>query len=74
MGSQPLDNRTLIREVNELVAATFAREDWMEVLCECGRAGCTRLVPVRRAEYDSITSADGGLVVDRDHAVEALAA
>jgi hypothetical protein len=39
----------------------------IEVLCECGREGCSGLIALTMAEYDAVHSEDDRFVVLRGH-------
>ncbi|MDQ2982377.1 MAG: hypothetical protein M3R70_00410 [Actinomycetota bacterium] len=60
-------NQTVIRQVNDVVAAGFDRGELMELLCECGRTGCTRLVPVLRDDFDAVREQAGRFIVVPEH-------
>jgi hypothetical protein len=56
-------NEALFREVNERIedlsvkSADESEQDGLfGVVCECGRADCTELIEVTRAEYEAVRS------------------
>lgn len=53
-------NEAVFREVNERIedlAETFALKDEpLDLVCECGDAGCVRRISMTRAEYEEVRS------------------
>jgi AraC-like DNA-binding protein len=50
-------NEALFREVNdriEDVAETFGLDRPLDLVCECGDAGCTDRIPIARDEYEAL--------------------
>ena len=54
-------NEALFREVNERIeelssewAGESEQEGSVGIVCECGRADCTELIEVTRAEYEAV--------------------
>jgi hypothetical protein len=67
------DNQNRYRDVNERVMETNARFDLdgeartVEVLCECGRAGCADRVEVTRELYERLRSDPETFVLKPGH-------
>jgi hypothetical protein len=57
-------NREIERAEQE---AGGGRDQLMEVLCECGREGCSGVITLTVAEYDDAHSQDDRFVVLRGH-------
>jgi len=67
-------NEALFREVNERIeelssdlADESEQEGSIEVVCECGRADCTELIEVTRAEYEAVRSDPRRFIVVPGH-------
>jgi hypothetical protein len=67
-------NEALFREVNERIedvssdlADESEQEASFEVVCECGRADCTELIEVTRAEYEAVRSDPRRFIVVPGH-------
>jgi hypothetical protein len=71
-------NSALLREVNERileVSTTWAAPtEAVGLLCECGDADCVSVVTLSVADYEAIRATSGGLVLDRAHTPEDVAA
>jgi hypothetical protein len=60
--------RAANREIEHAVQATGGGTDQsIEVLCECGRQGCSGMITVTVADYDAVHSQDDRFVVLRGH-------
>ena len=65
-------NETVFRAANREIEraeqeAGGGTDQLIEVLCECGRNGCSGLVTLTVAEYDGVHSQDDRFVVLRGH-------
>jgi hypothetical protein len=64
-------NEALFREVNERMEDLSSDESEQDglfgVVCECGRADCTELIEVTRAEYESVRSDPRRFIVVPGH-------
>jgi hypothetical protein len=64
-------NEAVLREVNREIEhaeqEAGGRTDHIEVLCECGRKGCSGVITLTVAEYEGVHSQDDRFVVLRGH-------
>lgn len=65
-------NETVFRAANREIEraeqeAGGGADGLIEVLCECGREGCSGLISLTVAEYDGVHSQDDRFVVVRGH-------
>jgi hypothetical protein len=71
-------NEALMREVNERIealekeAADLESSDLFELICECGREGCTTLVQLTVAEYEEVRTQDDRFAVSPGHETSGL--
>ena len=63
---QRAKNETMFREVNERVIELRDGNE-VEVLCECGAAGCIESVNITLAEYESVRADPGAFVIAPGH-------
>ena len=65
-------NEATFRKVNEGMEVGQDPSGLLAFVCECGRLGCTRLIQLTRAEYESIRKDPRRFaIVDRDEILEA---
>jgi len=64
-------NEAVFREVNERIedlAETFQlKEELLDLVCECGDAGCVRRISMTRAEYEELRSEPHQFAVHPGH-------
>ena len=64
-------NEAVFREVNERIedlAETFQlMEELLDLVCECGDAGCVRRISMTRAEYEELRSEPHQFAVHPGH-------
>ena len=66
-------NETMFRAANREIEQAHKEvsggtDEVLEVLCECGRPGCSGMITMTAADYDSIHSQDDRFVVLPGHA------
>jgi hypothetical protein len=66
------ENETVFRAANREIEkaeqeAGGGTDKTIEVLCECGRKGCSGLITLTLAEYEAVHSQDDRFVVLRGH-------
>ena len=66
--------QAIYREVNEGIALINAEWDVpaLELLCECGTAGCTERIALTHAEYERVRASPTGFVLVPGHEDEAV--
>jgi hypothetical protein len=68
---QTSQRHELYREVNKRIreaAESFAADQPVAYLCECGLTDCSATVEFTRVQYDALLSQDGCFVLKAEHA------
>lgn len=64
-------NEATSRDMNEQIELAHLRssEDYVRILCECGRGDCTRLVAISIPEYEAVRSDPRHFAVVSTHVI-----
>jgi hypothetical protein len=66
-GRAAQNQHSLLREVNERIAALQPSEMFIQFACECGRAGCTSTVPLSVDQYERVRQHPRRFIVAPGH-------
>jgi hypothetical protein len=64
-------NESVSREINEAIEdakSDAPSEDYLRIVCECGRPDCNDLLAITHAEYQDVRSDPRRFAVQKDHA------